>query len=59
MVRSESDDERRAAAAARVIEAATQLHYAAHILGDNDDAARRLRLLADVVHDLGQSLKRG
>lgn len=50
---------RREEAGGRVIDAATRLHYAAGLLGDEDEAARLLRRFADAVHDLGKHLKRG
>lgn len=53
MERRELDD-----VAARIMAAADQLHYAAHLLGDAP-AARRLRRIAEVLHQVARDLKRG
>lgn len=46
----------------RVMQAALQLHYAAHVLGRDataDETTARLRGFADTLHDLGKRIKRG
>lgn len=58
MDESRGREQPRIIVAGHVLEASSSLHYAAHLLGD-DELARRLRWIADLLHDLGKSLKRG
>lgn len=43
----------------RLVDAAVHVHYAAHLLGPDRPEAHQLRYLADLLHDLGNALKRG